>query len=258
MEYWQKLINLAASQCVLENFEKDLQVVQDLESKLGVAQCWVPDTPEWEDAGRLIAKRKYQRALDALEGLVVARIFELTKLNRSGTAICSALDHYNAAALSLTPPCRTLKWDEVIEYAFLSDFDLLRDACQDISQHPWEHYLHNCYTQLEFSCPALAHQISLRRLVRSRANRYLLQCMADIARLQEFSRSINIGESIKKSLVDSASIPHAQIPAGLNVLLKTVLNPDMQDELEDEEEDVPAIKEAAQALHDVLHVSVDS
>lgn len=69
----------------LENFEKDLQVVQDLESKLGVTQRWIPSTPEWEDAGRLVAMRKYQRALDALEGLVVARIFELTKLNCSGT-----------------------------------------------------------------------------------------------------------------------------------------------------------------------------
>jgi hypothetical protein len=30
-----------------------------------------------------------------------------------------------------------LKWDEVVEYAFLADFDLLWDARQDISQHPW-------------------------------------------------------------------------------------------------------------------------
>ncbi|KIK33852.1 hypothetical protein CY34DRAFT_26971 [Suillus luteus UH-Slu-Lm8-n1] len=353
MEYWQKLINLTASQgnldtarsiwtsstpssasfCAsdaamtrklemtwrhaLENFEKDL------ESKLEVAQRWVPDTPEWKDAGHLVAKRKYQCALDALEGLVVARIFELTKLNRSGTgyklckhivkalqtrssAIRSALDRYNTAALSLTPPRRTLKWDEVIEYVFLSDFDLLRDARQDISQYPWatpaarqatdlyfkmcrakeevlrlnneiqrlvtyihdeECYLHDCYTQLELSCPALAHQINLRRLVRSRANGYLLQRMADIAQLQEFSGSISIGESIKKSLGDSASIPHAQIPAGLNVMqdLSGSLSfgvasnsPDMQDELEDEEEDVAAIEEAAQALRDVLRVSADS
>lgn len=91
--------------------------------------------------------------------------------------------------------------------------------------------------------------------------------MADIARLQEFSGSISIGESIKKSLGDSASIPHAQIPAGLNVTqdLSESLSfgvasnsPDMQDELEDEEEDVAAIEEAAQALHDVLRVSADS
>ncbi|KAG1719798.1 hypothetical protein EDD22DRAFT_983278 [Suillus occidentalis] len=146
MEYWQKLINLTASH-------------------------EVPDTPEWEDAGCLVAKRKYQRALDALEGLVVACIFELTKLNCSGTGykLCKHI---------------------VIEYVFLSDFDLLCDAHQDISQCPWampaahqatdlyfkmcrakeevlhlnnkirrlvtyihdeEHYLHDCYTQLKLS-----------------------------------------------------------------------------------------------------------
>ncbi|KIK40552.1 hypothetical protein CY34DRAFT_24782 [Suillus luteus UH-Slu-Lm8-n1] len=317
MEYWQKLVNLAASHAsfcasdaamtrrlettrrhALENFEKDLQVVQDLESKLG-----------------------YQHALNALEGLVVACIFELTKLNRSGTGyklrkhiakalqtrsstIRSALDHYNAAALSLTPPRRTLKWDKVIEYAFLADFDLLRDARQDISQRPWatpaarqatdlyfkmcrakeevlrlnneirrlvtyihdkECYLQDCYTQLEPSCPALAHQISLQRLVRSRANAHLLQRVADIARLQGFSGSINIGESTKKSLGDSASVPHAQIPDELNVLQDFRESPsftsdsaDMQDELEDEEDDAVAIEEAVEAFHDVLRVSADA
>lgn len=227
-------------------------------------------------------------------------------LQTRSSTIRSALDRYNAAALSLTPPRRTLKWDEVIEYAFLADFDLLRDARQDISQRPWatpaarqatdlyfkmcrakeevlrlnneirrlvtyihdeERYLQDCYTQLEPSCPALAHQISLRRLVRSRANAHLLQRMADIARLQGFSGSINIGESTKKSLGDSASVPHAQIPDELNVLQDFRESPsfrvtsnsaDMQDELEDEEDDAVAIEEAVEAFHDVLRVSADS
>ncbi|KAG2058448.1 hypothetical protein BDR06DRAFT_968459 [Suillus hirtellus] len=324
MEYWQKLINLVASQSnldmvrsiwtsstpsstlsctsdattthklkmtwrhALKNFEKDLQVVQDLESKLRVAQHWVPDTSEWEDAGCLVAKGSYKLCKHIAKALQTC-----------SSAIRCALDHYNTAALSLTPPHRTLKWDEVIEYAFLSDFDLLHDAHQDISQCPWatpaahqatdlyfkmccakeevlhlnneiqclvtyiqdkECYLHDCYTQLKLSCPTLTHQINL-------TNGYLLQCMADIARLQEFSGSISIGESIKKSLGDSASIPHAQIPAELNVTQDlseslsfrvTSNSPDMQDELEDEEEDLAAIEEAVQALHDVLHVSADS
>ena len=30
-----------------------------------------------------------------------------------------------------------MEWKEVIEYAFLADFDLLRDARQDISHRPW-------------------------------------------------------------------------------------------------------------------------
>ncbi|KAG2084648.1 uncharacterized protein F5147DRAFT_589403, partial [Suillus discolor] len=35
------------------------------------------------------------------------------------------------------PPHQTHKWDEVIEYAFLADFDLLHDAQEDVSEHPW-------------------------------------------------------------------------------------------------------------------------
>lgn len=35
-------------------------------------------------------------------------------------------------------PCRpTLTWDNVVEYAFLADFDLLRDSRQDIRERPW-------------------------------------------------------------------------------------------------------------------------
>lgn len=49
----------------------------------------------------------------------------------------TALDKYNAAALSLTLPRPLLDWDEVVAYAFLSDFDLLCDTRQDVRTHPW-------------------------------------------------------------------------------------------------------------------------
>jgi hypothetical protein len=52
-------------------------------------------------------------------------------------AIRTALERYNTAARALSPPRPTLSWEEVVEYAFLADFDLLRDARQDISQRPW-------------------------------------------------------------------------------------------------------------------------
>ena len=71
----------------LENYEKDLRLVQDLENKLGISRRWVPRDPEWEDAERLVSNRKYQHAVDHLEGLVVARIFELGKMNRAGTGL---------------------------------------------------------------------------------------------------------------------------------------------------------------------------
>ncbi|KAG1903493.1 uncharacterized protein F5891DRAFT_977616 [Suillus fuscotomentosus] len=127
-----------ARQHAIENYKKDLKMVQELEGKLDISRRWVPEDQEWRDTGCLVANHKFQHALDHLEGLVVAQIFELSKMNRAGTAaIHTALDHYNAATRSLSPPCPSLTWEEVVEYAFLSDFDLLRDARQDVSQHPW-------------------------------------------------------------------------------------------------------------------------
>ena len=71
----------------LENYEKDLRLVQDLENKLGISRCWVPGDPEWENAERLVSNQKYQRVVDHLEGLVVVHIFELSKMNRAGTGL---------------------------------------------------------------------------------------------------------------------------------------------------------------------------
>ncbi|KIK17375.1 hypothetical protein PISMIDRAFT_15196 [Pisolithus microcarpus 441] len=188
MEYWQWLVNLAASRQDLEtilstwtvvtaqnvapiwsdssatrkrettrhhtqeNYEKDLKAVQELEGRLGITRRWVPEDEEWQAAACLVANRKYQCALDNVERLVVSQIFELSKMNQSGTgyklhkhigkalqtrsaAIRAALTQYNTAAKALG--CRTLEFDEVIKYAFLSDFDLLRDMRQDISTRLW-------------------------------------------------------------------------------------------------------------------------
>ena len=41
------------------------------------------------------------------------------------------------AATAMVPPHRQLHWDEVVEYTFLSEFDLLRDTRQDVSHCPW-------------------------------------------------------------------------------------------------------------------------
>ena len=70
----------------LENHEKDLKCVQDLERRLNISIHWKPGDAEWQHAGWLVANREYQQALDWLEGLIVARIFELSKMNRAGTS----------------------------------------------------------------------------------------------------------------------------------------------------------------------------
>lgn len=68
-----------------ENLTKDRDAVQALELRLAVVNRWQIGDPEFQEAGKLVSMRKYQRRLDVLEGLVVARIFELTKMNRSHT-----------------------------------------------------------------------------------------------------------------------------------------------------------------------------
>jgi hypothetical protein len=68
-----------------EKHEKDLLTVQQMELKMGIATRWVPDSLEWKAAAEKVSKRQYQRCLDSLEGLIVARMFELTKVNMSQT-----------------------------------------------------------------------------------------------------------------------------------------------------------------------------
>ncbi|KAJ6547650.1 hypothetical protein B0H19DRAFT_1212174 [Mycena capillaripes] len=158
MEYYQKLVNLQdaeyARRHALELRAKALAVVQDLEMRMGIEVRWVEGGEKWEAAAEMVYKRRYQRALDHLEGLVVARMFELAKCHMAGTgyalrqhiakalqarskAIKAAIIRYNEAAEEMDPPMPTLDWEEVVEFAFLADFDLLRDARQDIRQEPW-------------------------------------------------------------------------------------------------------------------------
>ncbi|KAJ7369220.1 hypothetical protein DFH08DRAFT_619916, partial [Mycena albidolilacea] len=128
-----------------EKVEKDLESVHALEAQLDVAERWTVESPKWVSTVVEIKKRKYQLTLDALELLIVERIFELTKMNQSQTgykmrkhiakalqarskAVKNAIKNYNAAAILLDPPMPHLTWEQVVEYAFLADFDILRDT----------------------------------------------------------------------------------------------------------------------------------
>ncbi|KAF8128818.1 hypothetical protein K438DRAFT_2000099 [Mycena galopus ATCC 62051] len=124
---------------------KSLAAVQDLEVRLGITTRWVPGSEEWEKAAKMVSSRRYQRALDQLQRLVVVRMFELTKLRKQiakalqvrSKAVKSALERYNVAAAAMAPPKLQLSWAQVVEYAFLVEFDLLREGCEDIRAEPW-------------------------------------------------------------------------------------------------------------------------
>jgi len=153
-------------------------------------------------------------------------------LKARSVAIRTALDKYNAAASALVPPRQVLDWDQVVEYAFLSDFDLLRDARQDIRTKPWatpatrlavdqafkleraeeevarlnievprlatyirdeDIYLRVKEAELSLSHPALAHQISLHRMERGRFNAHHLKVLGKIHFLPSYTGPIGFG-----------------------------------------------------------------
>lgn len=68
----------------LEVCAKTLAAVQDLEVRLDTT-CWVRGGEKWVATATMLSKRRYQRALDQLEALVISRMFELTKVNMSDT-----------------------------------------------------------------------------------------------------------------------------------------------------------------------------
>lgn len=55
-----------------------------LEDTMSIDKRWTPDMQEYQAALVTLQQRKYRRALDHLEHLVVQRLFELTKLGMSG------------------------------------------------------------------------------------------------------------------------------------------------------------------------------
>jgi hypothetical protein len=69
----------------LESEKRNLAAVQVLESKLNITQRWTVDSVEWKQTAEKVSMRRYQRCIDTLEGLIVARMFELTKMNMSQT-----------------------------------------------------------------------------------------------------------------------------------------------------------------------------
>ena len=173
-------------------------------------------------------------------------------LQSRSQAIRTALDRYNTAARALPIPRRQLEWKEVVEYAFLADFDLLRDARQDISHRTWAtpagrlamdlyfkirrareeidrlnievrrvatyirdetHYLRNAEKHARSSDPRIAHQIRLYRMIRGRFTSHHKHRLRDIAGLSGFSGSILPGTSVDNGKGESASVWNLTEPA---------------------------------------------
>ncbi|KAG2365365.1 hypothetical protein BDR07DRAFT_1246041, partial [Suillus spraguei] len=96
----------------------------------------------------------YHKAVSDVERLVVMRLLELTKMQMNGlgyklrtqistalktraTAIRNAIQRYNKYAALLNPPRAPLQWEQIVEYSFLAEFDLLRDSDSNIQAKRW-------------------------------------------------------------------------------------------------------------------------
>lgn len=73
-----------------------LKDVVEMEVKLAITTRWQPTSAEYINAVQYLGRRKYEKALDHLQKLVVQRLFELHRMNQSqnGTSQLHALTTY--------------------------------------------------------------------------------------------------------------------------------------------------------------------
>ncbi|KAJ7275920.1 hypothetical protein C8J57DRAFT_1224062 [Mycena rebaudengoi] len=121
------------------------------------------------------AIRRYQRALDILEGLIIAQMFELTKMNMSGTgyklrkyiakalqahskAVKSALTQFNWAGSALDEPysccvrdMRTFSQSPRNSFVFMHEEDLFlcwkEDVIREEGDEVLAHHIHQYHNE---------------------------------------------------------------------------------------------------------------
>ncbi|KAG2058529.1 hypothetical protein BDR06DRAFT_980379 [Suillus hirtellus] len=174
MEYWQKLVNFitmeTAQHHAVEDHERNMKLIQALKHKLEITMRWTPEDADWQRVGRLIAHRKYQHALDHLEGLIIA----------------------------MHPPHKMLKWDKVMEYVFLADFDLLCDMPLPVAHRM-------CQAWEEIQCLNVEVQCLDQLKAVRRFNSHHLKQVHEISTLPGFTGTISPGISTHTGLGESTS-----------------------------------------------------
>ena len=175
-------------------------------------------------------------------------------LQARSKAIKSAIDRYNSVALDMDPPMPTLTWDEVVDYRFLSDFDILRDTRDSIRSRPWtrpsyrvamdnyfkilrareeikrlnieikrvvtwiedeDRFLRRKENEYKVSNPALSVQISRYRQRRSRSDYNHMQRFWALAKTPGFTGSLVPGRSVEGQAIRRAT--RARLDAEMEV-----------------------------------------
>ncbi|KAI5989491.1 hypothetical protein EDD15DRAFT_2370522 [Pisolithus albus] len=138
----------------LRKYQLQLNVVANFEHQHNIIDRWTPLHREYINAREYTKHRVFIRAVEELEGLVVQRMFELSKANlaktgykmrkhiskaisRRSAAIRAALERYNKLAPRQRPPRPKLDYAEVIGYSVLGEFSLLKHSRYEVLEKPW-------------------------------------------------------------------------------------------------------------------------
>ncbi|KAF8214563.1 hypothetical protein K438DRAFT_2137804 [Mycena galopus ATCC 62051] len=270
----------------MELCTKSLAIVQDLEVQLGITRHWAAGDEEWVETAMMVSRRRYQRVLDALEGLVVARMFELSKVNMSDTGyklrkhiakalqaqskgVKSALERYNEAAAAMSPPRNQLVWEQIAQpagrVAMDQHFKLLR-ADEEIVRLNLEIprfitfmvdeeaflVYHEQHLADEGSV-ALTHQVAAHRMERGRFN------SVHMDRLVALSKEAGVTASIVPGITGDGEVEMRGVPAigrPLPQLRPAPVSP--ADEQEDEASADVDVEAVADAFEKIMRVMDDS
>ncbi|KAI6022985.1 hypothetical protein BKA83DRAFT_4627227 [Pisolithus microcarpus] len=109
----------------LRKYQLQLNVVANFERQHNIIDRWTPLHHEYINACEYTKHRVFIRAVEELEGLVVQRMFELSKANLAKTAPRQR------------PPRPKLDYAEVISYSLLGEFSLLKHSRYEVLEKPW-------------------------------------------------------------------------------------------------------------------------
>jgi hypothetical protein len=206
-------------------------------------------------------------------------------LKSRSEAIKTAINRFNTASSRLQPPGPTITWEEAVDYTFLAEFDLLRDARNDIREKPWaqpagrlamdryfktqrareeiirlnveirrlltyicdeESELRQKELELASSSPALSFQIARYRQDRERFNKRHIQQITKLAKLPGFSGDLSTGVPVNGCGVRRTSSAVTDAER---------MEVDPEDEVEESEDEDGSELEASDAALAVLEIS---
>jgi hypothetical protein len=71
----------AARRSAERKLQNQTNVVEELEASLGIETRWTPQSTKYQEILEYTKRRQFIHAVEDLEGLVVQRLFELSKAN---------------------------------------------------------------------------------------------------------------------------------------------------------------------------------